>query len=363
MKRKTANWLLILSTIAILGDILPSQGLAQDGTGINANGCNINPDKPLVRDGTVEAPAFARCTTELAGREIIVELWQRDNDNVWKEVDETDLTMDASPDFPTIDLSLTNISCRRLDRDRTRRYKTRIVVSDGNGNFTGGFSNVEELRRDCLEGMDEGDVEAESNQPGRSKRHRKPPRGAVVKDLKVKCSDLRDDPKLRKKAGCPSQSAVAVEAIVYGECGSSWVEVKNLGSGRAIMRFGWRSILGLVAVGESTVTWTNYSRNAGSFFVQEWIGPRPSDESLKIVDTGSGLVGALHSGEVFLIDPPISLYNFKSFRVNHYHIATEHFQRVRPRSRQTWQRTAFGPPWSVSELASGAGLQTKSLLT
>lgn len=313
MSRKLTGGVLLLFLTAMLGAMVPPRlGSAQDGSGINTNGCNINPDKPFMRDGTVEAPAFGRCEAALDGREIIVELWQRTNDGDWYEVEETDLIAEAGLAFSRGNFSLTNISCRRLDQDRTRRFKTWIAVSDGAGNFTGGFSNVEELRRDCLSGMDEAHAEELGIEARSHKRVRRPPRGAVAKKLEIECRSLRRDPDLLKKAKCPSLREVsgqevdveAYPAFAIGNCGVSWMRVEDGGQGAAWLSFGWTTILGPISAGHSNVHWFNFSRQRGDTFSQLWSSGRTWGSRMTLRETGAGLVGAHQTGLIDLVFPP-----------------------------------------------------------
>lgn len=215
--------------------------------------------------------------------------------------------------FPRLELSLTNISCKRLDGDKTRRFKTRIAVSDGAGHFTYQWSPVEELGRDCLAGMsdedwnaegdfvDSGDVSAEAR---RRKRWRKPPRGAVVKNARIRCRDLKDDPKAWKRVDCPGVAGqVAGDGeddpdIVYGNCGYSYVNLKSVGGGWAIVGRGWRSFLGPITSGESYANWWNYDRGTNGRDRVGWAWGDNGGSRYLDFHTGVGLVGALHGGDV-----------------------------------------------------------------
>lgn len=178
MYRTNVRWTTIAFVFATLASAVPFVGTAQDVEveieSATANGCTFAARKPAKIAADVVARAGVECFTALEGREIIVELWQRDNDGNWHMIsDATTSWKDADQAQPLHDADANSIYCKDLDSGRTRRFKSRILVSDGTDNFRAAFSNAVDLDRNCLAesgiqlsgapvATESGEVEAES---------------------------------------------------------------------------------------------------------------------------------------------------------------------------------------------------------
>ena len=163
MNLATAIRLAIATAVIALAAGLPVLGLAQtaDGEPVTANGCTIKPASPVERADLIVARATVECPQALRGREVITELWQKDADGVWRRVRGSQSLMLARDilDFAA-PANTPGASCAALEVDRTRRYRTLVKVSDGNGNFMEQFSLPADLNKDCLSDGDPTTVPA-----------------------------------------------------------------------------------------------------------------------------------------------------------------------------------------------------------
>lgn len=279
----------------------------------SANGCTVIPKKPVNNEGTLEASVELKCTTERDGRELIIELWQLDNDGNWKSVPETDLRLMVPTRVDTPPIGPDNISCRDLDAGRTRLYRTRATIQIGGEVVESGFSDVEEIGRDCLEGMDEAHLKEVGLSAGSEERRRRPPRGAEKQDMTVKCRDLRGEPRLERKAGCDRDGRTAAAAAAQlGDCGYAWISVVNLGGGLAEFIYGWRSSLGPMDVVSTDVGYENKTTNRSETWNKLWTAKvtfddliYDSDSSSSTRYTDAGRVVGFHYGDGTLAIPPL----------------------------------------------------------
>ena len=80
MRHTPSAWLAISLVVAILGATLSAVTVAQE-VGVEStytiNGCDVTPRTPDKVQGQLVARAKVECASALAGRQIIVELWQK----------------------------------------------------------------------------------------------------------------------------------------------------------------------------------------------------------------------------------------------------------------------------------------------
>lgn len=119
---------------------------------ITANGCTFNANKPDNKNGLLVAKADVECPHARAGRDVVTELWQKDNaDDTWKLIKRSKTVVDgADKAFPEMKANSGPVACVDLDGGRTRKFRSKVRVSDGNGDFTASTSETEDFGKNCL---------------------------------------------------------------------------------------------------------------------------------------------------------------------------------------------------------------------
>ena len=137
---------------------LPIDIGAASGDAVTAHDCTVTPLPPGVDDGLFFTRAQVLCTTEMAGRFILIELSERRDDDAWEVVDGASMTLEVPE--PLLDETLPPdqaapedvdghpIACPR--DDATRAFRTEVTISDGQGNDVGGVSESAEPYHDCM---------------------------------------------------------------------------------------------------------------------------------------------------------------------------------------------------------------------
>lgn len=154
-----SRWFSVAVPVALLAMLLapvwptPEEARAND---TSAHGCTITAKKPRDVAGAAVANATVECSQSLPGRVVVTELLQLNDGGVYEPVVAASATLEVPeeleepPDGDPYEADGNPVTCRQISG--TRKFRSIVRVSDGNGNFEEIRSGPEELNLDCLEG-------------------------------------------------------------------------------------------------------------------------------------------------------------------------------------------------------------------
>lgn len=144
----------LLLIVLLLATSFPAGVGAQSTNAVSAYGCIIDPSKPAQPGNNVVAKAQIQCPSALTGRAIRTELQQRRADGVYYTVAKSILIRDV-PGVLTgqwYGAGSDQVNCKKVSG--TRKFKSIIMITDGQGNVTQTASNPEDFNRDCVNAGD-----------------------------------------------------------------------------------------------------------------------------------------------------------------------------------------------------------------
>ncbi len=144
----------LLLIALLMATSFPAGVGAQSTNAVSAYGCIIDPSKPAEPGNNLVAKAQIQCPSALAGRAIRTELQQRRADGAWYTVAKTILVRNVSTVLTGqwYGAGSNQVNCKKVSG--TRKFKSIIMITDGQGNVTQTASNPADFNRDCVDADD-----------------------------------------------------------------------------------------------------------------------------------------------------------------------------------------------------------------
>lgn len=143
--------------VPVLSAALPVDAGAAPGDPVAAHGCTVTPLPPQADSGQMFARMTVRCTTDMEGRFILVELSEQRGDGPWQVVTGASMTLEVPERLPDDIPAPSQADAEEVDgpaigclyAGEPRRFKTIVTISDGHGNQVTGESPSVDLDATC----------------------------------------------------------------------------------------------------------------------------------------------------------------------------------------------------------------------